>query len=182
MQTLPLIDPEQATGKTKEIFARVVQRMGRVPKMMQLLANSPAAAEAYLHFNLSLSQATLPPATRVLIAASVAAADHSEYSRVIARGQAREAQVPESALVAAEQGRSDDPKVTAALRFALTLVQHRGHVSAGEVETLRGAGYSDAEVVEIVAMVCLAIFRNYFNLVAGTQIEAPAADTDRTSA
>ncbi len=44
--------------------------MGRVPKMMQVLADSPAAAEAYLNMNLSLSHAMLPPATRTLIAAA----------------------------------------------------------------------------------------------------------------
>lgn len=175
METLPLVDPRQAAGKTQEIFARVVQRMGRVPKMMQLLANSPASAEAYLQFNLCMSQATLPLGTRVLIAATVAAADQSEYSRVIARSQAREAGVSDGALALAERGESEDPKVLAALRFALLVVQRRGHLPAGEVAVLREAGYGDGEIVEIVSMVCLAIYRNYFNLVAGTEIDAAGA-------
>jgi len=173
METLPLVDPERASGKTKEIFDRVAQRMGRVPKMMQLLANSPAAAEAYLQFNLSLSQAALSTPTRVLIAAAIAAADRSEYSRVIARGQGREVGLSESELLAAEQAQSDDPKIAAALRFALSVANQRGHVPPADVAALREAGHSDAEIVDIVAMVALSQFRNYFNLVAGTQIDEP---------
>lgn len=60
----------------------------------------------------------------------------------------------------------------AALRFAPLVVQRRGHLPAGEVAVLREAGYGDGE---IVSMVCLAVYRNYFNLVAGTEIDAPEA-------
>lgn len=173
MQTLSAIEPGQATGKTLEIFDRVVKIMGRVPKMMQLLANSPAAAEAYLHFNLCLSQAALTPYVRTLIAAAVAEADDCEYSRVIARGQARSAGVPDEALAAAARGESTDPKIAAGLLFAVKLVEQRGKVSPLEVTKLRAKGYNDAEIVEIVATVVLGLFRNYFNLVAGTEPDGP---------
>ena len=35
------------------------------------------------------------------------------------------------------------------------------------------AGFSDGEVAEIVATVVLNIYRNYFNLVAGPEIDFP---------
>lgn len=36
------------------------------------------------------------------------------------------------------------------------------------------AGFSDGEVAEIVAIVVLNIYRNYFNLVARPEIDFPA--------
>lgn len=37
----------------------------------------------------------------------------------------------------------------------------------------REAGVSDAELLEVVANVALNVFTNYFNIVAGTEIDFP---------
>jgi uncharacterized peroxidase-related enzyme len=171
MQTLPVIDPLKASGRTKEILERVAHRIGWVPKMIRLLANSPAATEAYLQFNVALAQAALPRHTRSLIAATVAELNGCTYSAMIAHGQAREAGVPDEEVTAARRAESKDPKVAAVLRFAARLVEWRGRVPPEDIAELRRAGYSDTEIVDVVATVVLSLFRNYFNLVAGTQIE-----------
>ena len=74
---------------------------------------------------------------------------------------------------------SSDPKATAALRFARAVVAERGHVSAAEVEAVKAAGYTDAQVIEIVLHVALNTLTNYVNTVAGTEIDFPAV-THRT--
>jgi uncharacterized peroxidase-related enzyme len=171
MQTLPAIDPLKASGKTKEVLERVAQRIGWVPKMIRLLANSPAATEAYLQFNVALAQAALPRDTRSLIAATVAELNGCTYSAMIAQGQAKEAGVTEEAVAKARRTESNDPKVAAVLRFVARLVEQRGKVPAEDIAELRRAGYSDTEIVDVVATVVLSVFRNYFNLVAGTESE-----------
>lgn len=71
------------------------------------------------------------------------------------------------------EGRSARSQTAAALRFAVELVEKRGLLAASEVETLRGAGYADGEITEIVAAVALNIFTNYFNHITGTEIDFP---------
>ena len=44
-----------------------------------------------------------------------------------------------------------------------------------DVEQRRRAGYTDGQVGEIVANVALNLFTNYFNHVAGTELDFPAA-------
>jgi hypothetical protein len=39
------------------------------------------------------------------------------------------------------------------------------------------AGYNSEEIIEIVALVAKSIFANYFNHIAGTAIDFPAAGT-----
>jgi uncharacterized peroxidase-related enzyme len=171
MQTLSVIDPLTASGRTQEVLERVAQRIGWVPKMIRLLANSPAATEAYLQFNVALAQAALSRQTRSLIAATVAELNGCTYSAMIAQGQAKEAGVPEEAVTEACRAESKDPKVAAVLHFAARLVEQRGNVPPEGIAELRRAGYSDTEIVDVVATVVLSLFRNYFNLVAGTEIE-----------
>lgn len=61
----------------------------------------------------------------------------------------------------------------AALKFAQTVVVQKGEVSGQAVAAVRAAGYGDAEISEIVAHVALNIFTNYFNIVAGTEVDFP---------
>ncbi len=42
-----------------------------------------------------------------------------------------------------------------------------------DLNAIREAGFSDGEVAEIVANVALNVFTNYFNLVAGTEVDLP---------
>jgi alkylhydroperoxidase family enzyme len=49
-------------------------------------------------------------------------------------------------------------------------------VSDAELKRVRAAGFSDAEITEIVANVALNVFTNYFNLVARTVIDFPRVE------
>jgi hypothetical protein len=70
------------------------------------------------------------------------------------------------------------------LRFTQAVVLQRGEVSDDDFQALRKAGFTDAQIVEIVANIALNIFSNYFNSVAKTEVEfpllQPGADAPRT--
>jgi alkylhydroperoxidase family enzyme len=46
-------------------------------------------------------------------------------------------------------------------------------VSPSEVATLRAAGFSDGEITEVIAVIAINIFTNYFNHIARTEIDFP---------
>ena len=43
-------------------------------------------------------------------------------------------------------------------------------------------GFSDEEIVEIIAHVGINVFTNYFNLVAGTEVDFPIVDVEQACA
>ena len=75
---------------------------------------------------------------------------------------------------AATQSTSPDSKVDAALQFARQLVEKRGWADDEDLDRVRRAGYGDGEITEIVAVVAWKTFANYFNHVAGTDVDFPA--------
>ena len=77
-------------------------------------------------------------------------------------------------MAAAQLGESSDPKTRAALLFALKVVGQRGQVSGADVQALRDAGFSDEQVVEILAHVALNLFTNYVNLAFAVPVDFPA--------
>ena len=177
MQVLKPIDPNAATGKTKELLSVVEQRRRRIPNMIRLMANSPPILGAYLQFNEAFQAAKLTPKLRGLIAAAVSEINGCDYTLSTAMALGRQEGLTEDELNAARRLEANDPRAAAALRFAAKTVRERGHLSPSEVEGLRSAGFTDEEIVEIIAAVALNVFRNYFNLIVGTEVDFPLVRT-----
>ena len=68
------------------------------------------------------------------------------------------------------------------MRFAAQIVNARGHVTDEELAAVSDAGFSPAEIVEIVLTVALNTFTNYINEVAKTDIDFPVVSTHRAAA
>jgi alkylhydroperoxidase family enzyme len=62
------------------------------------------------------------------------------------------------------------------------VVRERGHVSNEQVQAVRSAGYSDAQVLDILLAVALNTFTNYVNEVAQTEIDFPVVEPLRLAA
>ena len=63
----------------------------------------------------------------------------------------------------------------------MKVATNRGQVSAEDISTVKAAGYSDAEVVEIVAHVALNVLTNYVNEVFKTDIDFPVVEVARAA-
>jgi uncharacterized peroxidase-related enzyme len=173
MQTLNSIDPASTTGKTKQIFDGFQKNLGTVPNLLRVLANSPAALNAYVSFSGALDAGKLPAKTREQIAIAVANTNSCDYCLSAHTALGKLAGLGADDLTRAQKADAQDAKTAAALRFATKLVRERGMLPASEVDALRSAGYADGEVAEIVAVVAINIFTNYFNHIAGTEIDFP---------
>jgi AhpD family alkylhydroperoxidase len=74
-------------------------------------------------------------------------------------------------LAAARDGSSSDARSAAALSFARKLVTERGRVSTADVDAVSAAGYSSAELIEIILHVALNTLTNYVNTALATDID-----------
>src|SRR5258708_10644319 len=167
------VNPAAATGRTKELLNSVKQKFGMVPNITRLMANSPAVLEGYLSFSGALASSSLDPQLREQIAIAVASANSCDYCLSAHTAAGRMAGLSQEELRAAQHGESAAEKESAALRFATELVLERGGVDDEDVNLLRQAGFDDSQIVEIVAVIMLNMFTNYFNHVAETEIDVP---------
>jgi uncharacterized peroxidase-related enzyme len=70
-------------------------------------------------------------------------------------------------------GSSQDPKAAAAVQFAVKVVETRGKISPHDLAAVKAAGFSEAQVIEIVGVVAVNVLTNYVNNVAETDIDFP---------
>ncbi len=159
MARLPQIDPQQATGKAKELLDGVQAQLKIVPNFMRAMANSPAALDAYLSFNEKLSHGLLSAKLRELIAVVVADENSCEYCLSAHTAIAKMVGLKEEKILAGRDFNLGDAKIDAAY--------------ASAIEAVRNAGYSDGEIAEIIAEVGLHVFTNYFNTVVKTEVDFP---------
>ncbi len=169
------VEPDKASGKTKELLDRAQAKMGRVPNLIKTLANSPAALEAYLGFSDALSNGVIPAQLREQIALTVSEANGCGYCLAAHSAVGKMVGLSEEEIQESRQGTAADGKTEAALRFSRQLVEKLGWVNDGDVTHLRNAGYGDEEIAEIIAHVARNIFTNYFNHVAETAVDFPEA-------
>lgn len=170
---LKQIDPAGATGKVKTLFDGLQAKLGIIPNLTRGLANSPAALDAYVAMKTALGGGALDARFGERIALATAEANDCEYCLSAHTFIGGKLGLSGDELLAARRGESSDARIAEGLRFARELTLRRGRIDAADVQRVRAAGFSDAEITELVAHVAVNVFTNYFNLVNQTAIEFP---------
>ncbi len=165
---------DAAPEAARPLLEAVNKQLGSVPNLFRIVANSPAALEGYLGLNGALGKGKLPAAVREGIALAVAQANGCGYCLAAHTFLGTNlVKLSEAEVAMNRKGGSGNAKVAAAIGFAISVTKNRGMVSDAELSAVRAAGYSDAELVEIVAHVALNTLTNYINEVFGTEVDFP---------
>lgn len=169
------VSVEEAKGEVKDIYHSLQEKMGKVFNIFQNMGNSPATLNGFLALSGAAEQTSISPKLREQIALIVGQSNHCQYClsahTAIAKGQG----LSEQEIMKARQGESSNAKDHAILKFAKYIVENRGNVSNQEIASLKAVGVNDTEIVEIVLIVVVNLFTNYFNLVTDPKIDFPLA-------
>jgi uncharacterized peroxidase-related enzyme len=176
---VPLVAGQDAPAASRPLLDAVHGAFGATPNMFRAVANSPAALQAMWGFFGALGGGTISARLGEQIAVAVADRNACDYCLAAHTALGRKAGATAEEMSAAQAGESADPTTAAALRFALRVVEHRGQVADADVASLRAAGFTDAQVVEILAHVALNLFTNYVNVAFSVPVDFPAVKLRR---
>lgn len=170
----PNMSPNQ---QAKDQLDEVSKMLGKTPNIFATLAHSSAALKFCLSGIAALGETKISPSLREQIALTVAGSNSCDYCASAHTAFGKKQKIPEAELAQNLIGKSHDSKTEVALAFASRIVKQQGQVSNHDLNAVREAGYTDEEIVEIIAVVCQNIFTNYFNLIAQTDIDFPKVST-----
>jgi len=168
MSTISLLQPEAAPEKSRELLEDFKRKRGTIPGLLKVLAHSPAALQGYISLATAMAGAKLAAIDRERIAISTAEANGCGYCLTAHARLGKAAGLSEPEVEAARDGGSADGKAAALLAFSNRLLERRGKLDPSEVEAMRGAGFSEAEIVEAVIVTVQNVLTNYMNNVART--------------
>ncbi len=173
---------DAAPAASQPLLEAVKKQLGVVPNLFRLVSTSPAALEGYLGLSGALAKGALPAQTRERIALAVAEINGCDYClsahSYLGKNLAR---LDDAEIAANRAGASNDPKADAAVRFAAKVARERGHVGEDDLRAVKLAGYSDAQVIEMVLHVALNTWTNYINEVAKTDIDFPVVSARKAA-
>jgi uncharacterized peroxidase-related enzyme len=162
-----------APHASKPLLEQVQQALGFVPNLYATFAESPAVLEGYLALSASLDHGALSPAERQLVEIAVSTENSCSYcvaahSTIAGMLKARP-EIVEAIRTGAPVG---DAKLDALITFARAVVRHKGFVPEAATATLLAAGYSKAQLLEVVGHVGLKVIANYANALTNVPLDA----------
>jgi len=173
MSRITAIDPEQASGETRELFDSAKKKMGGVPNVLRVMGNSQATLKAYLTLSEILAGTAFNAEEREAIALTVAAANDCNYCASAHSAISKDLDVSDEEIENRLQARTDKTRLQGALRFARVVVDKRGWVDDDDLQQVRDAGLDEGEIMDVVGIVILNMLTNYTNHVADTDIDFP---------
>jgi uncharacterized peroxidase-related enzyme len=173
---MPRIQPlhaAHAQGKAKDLLGAVKAKLGGTPNLITTMAQAPAVLEGYMGLSGALAGGSLPTGLREQVALAIAGVNSCGYCASAHTAIGKGAGVPATELAAALDGEPSDPRAAGAVRFARAVTEQRGHITDEQFRAVRAAGFTDAEVLELIAAVALNTLTNYINHIAQTEIDFP---------
>ncbi len=164
---------DQVPADSKSTLDAFTKNIGFTPNMMAIFAQSPIAFNAWATLLGNLSK-TLDVKTRDSIGLAVSEVNGCNYCLGVHSFTAEHmAKLPADEIILARKGHATDPKRDAAVQFARKVIETRGQVGDADVKAVRDAGYTDANVMEIVALVAMYSLTNFFNNVFDPEKDFP---------
>lgn len=174
MTSFTVHDETTAPEAARPLLEQIKKSSGIIPSLFGVMAENPAALEAYTNFSKIFGKAGFSPLEQqvVLITASVenechfCVAAHSTLSA----GSGLDMDV----IHAVRDDRPiDDDKLEALRLFTKKVVVQRGFVSEADTDAFLEAGYTRGAVLGVILGVSLKVISNYTNHVAETPVDAP---------
>ncbi|HEY4547455.1 MAG TPA: peroxidase-related enzyme [Pedomonas sp.] len=176
MSRITAVTNDTASPEQQALFNAIQAQLGIVPNFLKVLANSPAALRAFLGLHGIVAEGSLDPQTRERIALALAQENACEYCLSAHTAIGREAGLTNDEMDANRAGTSRDARAAAAVAFARALADNMGDVTNAELLAIHSAGYSDAEIVEIITHVGMNILTNILGRASRVEIDFPKVE------
>jgi uncharacterized peroxidase-related enzyme len=181
MSRIAIPGRDDAPLESQPILDNIKKILGFVPNLQRLMSISPNALAGWARLMGSLSK-TLDIKTRDAIALAVSEADGCNYGLAAHSYIAMNlAKISPEEIALNREGRSTDPKRQAAVAFAKALIEKHGKVSNEEFRAVKGAGWTDANIVEMIALASRFLLTNFMNNAVQTPIDFPEVPPAKTA-
>lgn len=173
MSRITVIETSTANAEQKALLDAIQGQLGMVPNFLKVFANSPVALQAFLGLHGVANAGSLSPQTRERIALALAQQNSCEYCVSAHTAIGRKAGLTGAEIAAARAGASEDARAAVAVKLARSLVEHKGDITTAELIEARDAGYSDADIVEIITHVGMNLLTNILGRASRVAIDFP---------
>ncbi len=172
MTTFPVHSLDTAPDASKPILAAVQKSFGFVPNLYRVMAEAPAAVEAYASLMDIFGRTSFTATEKQTVLLSVSYVNGCEYCVAAHSTVAAMQKVPAKVIESLRNGTPiEDPRLEALARLTREIVETRGWPSEEAKSAFTAAGFTAAQYLEVVLGVSMKTLSNYINHAADTPLD-----------
>lgn len=168
-----LHDTTTADPASSAILGQVQASWGFVPNLHRVLAESPAALEAYGTLWGIAEKTSFTAVERNIAYLAIIYENACTYCMAGHTNLSKMAKVDAAVIAAVRDGGAiADARLEALRSFAATVTRNRGLVSDDDVAAFKAAGYDNRAILDVLVLAATKLISNYTNHFADTPNDA----------
>ncbi|SDD86000.1 carboxymuconolactone decarboxylase family protein [Kordiimonas lacus] len=170
---------DSAPAGSKETLAAIEKGYGFLPNLAGKLAEAPTALKGFVSLAgiFSGNDTTLSPLEQQIVLVATSAENGCDYCTAAHGMLAHKSGLGRDDVSAAQSGLPlSDPKQEALRAFTTIIVEKRGWAGEDEIQSFLDAGYTRAQVLEVVIGVAVKTITNYVNHMTKPELNVQFAD------
>lgn len=163
---------ETASEQSLPLLEATKKSFGLLPNLHGILAESPAALQAYNALHQSFMSTSLDTTERTVVWQSINVEHKCHYCVPAHTGVANMMDVDPAVTTALrDQSPLPSTKLEVLRDTTLALVRNRGHLSEQQLQAFTDAGYESQQLLEIIVGLAQKVVSNYVNHLAKTPVD-----------
>ncbi len=181
MNEFKVHNKETATGGSVELLDVTEKALGFIPNLFGVFAESPAALKAYVTIGKIFDESSFSPTERQVVILAASRFNKCHYCIAAHSVVAEMQRVPADVVEAIRSDQSlADSRLEALRTFTITVVEKRGWATDDDIAAFLAAGFTNAQILEVILGVTYKTLSNYTNHISDTPLDeafAPRAWT-----
>ncbi len=172
MKPFKIYTTETAPEKAKETLQLANKKFNMIPNVLGCLAESPETLKAYMSLSQLFEEGTFTPLEKQVVLLTVSFENDCQYCMEAHTAAAKMSSTPDKVINEIRSGRPISiPKLEALRNFTRLVAQKKGELFPYELKDFFAAGFTKAQVFEVILGVALKNISNYANHVVNTPLD-----------
>ncbi|MFW6088298.1 MAG: carboxymuconolactone decarboxylase family protein [Gemmatimonadota bacterium] len=165
--------PDTAHDASKPTLHEARENYGMIPNLYGVLAEEPAAVQAYAALNDALTDSGLSPAEQQVAILATSIENGCTYCVAAHSTIVKMQELFDEATLEALRAQESlpDERLEALRAFTVEVVRERGWVAQGALQAFLDTGYEPRHVLAVVTVVAMKTLSNYTNHIADTPLD-----------
>ncbi len=166
-----------APEASQETLKTIKSAFGFIPNAMAMLAESNPALSSYLMLDAQVQQTSLTPAEVQVLILAISRENECHYCTAAHSLQAELASLDAEVIARLRAGEFlANSKHQALAEFGRKMVRQRGWLGEQDLQGFLDAGYSKANIFDVILVVAMKTITNYANHITQTPLDNAFAD------
>ncbi|WP_196895045.1 carboxymuconolactone decarboxylase family protein [Aureivirga marina] len=175
MERFSIPTKDQVSENNQAIFDNLEKALGFVPNLYAFYAKNDTALGDYL--NLQNRKSTLKAKEREVVNLIVSQVNNCKYCLSAHTVLGKMNGFSDEQVLELRSGNASfDTKIDALVKFTKSVAINRGRASEEEKEAFFNAGYTEANMIDVVIIIGDKIISNYIHNLTGFAIDFPVAE------